>query len=136
MTKRGKGGGRRVEKNWIEWAVFGIGLLLVAGTLGFLIYDGATQSGEPPTVEVRLGEPRPTGHNFTVPVTVFNRGDETAEGVTVEVTLEAGGGAEPERSEFTVAFLPRRASREGWVAFSTDPRSGRLTPRVLGYEKP
>jgi uncharacterized protein (TIGR02588 family) len=134
MTKK-KADARRVEKNWLEWLVFGLGLALVAGTLGFLIYDGATDAGRPPAVEISLGEPRPTGHNFIVPVTVYNRGDETAEGVTVEVTLEAGGG-EPERSEFTVAFLPRRAAREGWVAFNTDPRTGRLTPRVLGYEKP
>ena len=134
MTKRKQSDARRVEKNWLEWAVFGLGLALVAGTLGYLVYDGATDEGRPPVVEVRLGEPRPTGHNFIVPVTVRNHGDETAEGVAVEVTLEAGG--EPERAEFTLAFLPRRASREGWVAFRTDPRAGRLTPRVLGYEKP
>jgi uncharacterized protein (TIGR02588 family) len=134
MTKR-KSDARRVEKNWLEWLVFGVGLALVAGTLGFLIYDGATDAGNPPAIEVRLGEPRPTGHNFVVPVSVYNHGDETAEGVTVEVTLE-GGGPEPERGELTIAFLPRRATREGWVAFRTDPRAARLTPRVLGYEKP
>jgi len=127
---------RRVEKNWLEWAVFGVGLLLVAGALGYLVYDGASAGDAPPAVEVRLGEPRPTGHNYVVPVTVTNHGDHTAEGVTVEVTLEGAGGGEPERGELTVAFLPRRATREGWVAFRTDPRNGRLTPRVLGYEKP
>jgi uncharacterized protein (TIGR02588 family) len=134
MTKRK--GAQRVEKNGLEWAVFGVGLLLVAGTLGYLIYDGAAGGNAPPAVEVKLGEPRPTGHNFVVPVEVTNHGDQTAEGVTVEVTLEVAGGGEPERGELTVAFLPRRATREGWVAFRTDPRSGRLTPRVLGYEKP
>lgn len=125
----------KVEKNWLEWAVFGVGLLLVAGVLGYLAYDGATASGEPPAVEVRLGDPRPTGHNFIVPVTVINHGGQTAEGVGIEVTLEGVGG-EPERGEFTVAFLPRRATREGWVAFRTDPRAGKLQARVLGYEKP
>jgi uncharacterized protein (TIGR02588 family) len=128
-------GAKKVEKNWLEWAVFGLGLLLVTATVGYLVYDGATNPGGPPAVEVRLGEPRPTGHNFIVPVVVTNRGGQTAGGVTVEVTLEAGGG-EPERGEFTLAFLPRGATREGWVAFSSDPRAGRLTPRVLGYEKP
>lgn len=136
MTKKGsKKSGAGVEKNWLEWAVFGVGLALVAGVLGYLVYDGATATGAPPSVEVRLGEVRATGHNFIVPVSVTNRGGETAEGVMVEVTLEAGGG-EPERGEFTAAFLPRGATREGWVAFRTDPRAGRLTPRVLGYEKP
>ncbi|HWS52728.1 MAG TPA: hypothetical protein VN228_01265 [Pyrinomonadaceae bacterium] len=134
MTKRKDA--KRVEKNWLEWAVFGVGLALVAGTLGYLVYDGAAAGDDPPAVEVRLGEPRPTGHNFVVPVAVTNHGDQTAEGVTVEVTLEGAGGAGPERGQLTVAFLPRRATREGWVAFRADPRAGRLTPRVLGYEKP
>jgi uncharacterized protein (TIGR02588 family) len=126
----------RVEKNWLEWLVFGVGLALVASTLAFLLYDGATQPDTPPEVEVTLGEPRPGGRGFLVPVTLFNRGGQTAEGVTVEVVLEGAGAPEPERGEFTVAFLPRRSRREGWVVFTSDPRAGRLKARALGYEKP
>lgn len=133
MTKKARG---RVEKNWLEWVVFGVGLLLVVSTLGYLVYDGATADGAPPDVEVRLGEPRRGGPGFLVPVTVYNRGGETAAGVTIEVVLEGGASPEPERGEFTLAFLPRRGTREGWVAFRSDPRAGRLTARALGYEKP
>ncbi|HEX5708519.1 MAG TPA: hypothetical protein VFX96_14545 [Pyrinomonadaceae bacterium] len=123
----------KAEKNWLEWTVFGLGLLLVTGTLGFLVYDGARLGGEPPSIEVKLGTPERRAHNYVVPVTVTNHGDETAEGVVVEVSME---GVEGERGEFVVAFLPRRSTREGWVAFRTDPTGARLTPRVLGYEKP
>ena len=133
MTKRARA---KVEKNWLEWVVFGVGLILVASTLAYLVYDGVTSAGTPPDIEVRLGEPRPGGAGFLVPVTVFNRGGQTAEGVSVEVVLEGGGSAEPERGEFTVAFLPRRGTREGWVAFRSDPRAGRLTARAHGYEQP
>jgi uncharacterized protein (TIGR02588 family) len=133
MTKSARG---KVEKNWLEWVVFGVGLVLVVTTLSYLIYDGATSTGTPPEIEVRLGDPRPGGGGFLVPVTVVNRGGETAEGVTVEVLLEAAGSPEPERGEFTLAFLPRGGTREGWVAFRTDPRAGRLTARALGYEQP
>jgi uncharacterized protein (TIGR02588 family) len=91
---------------------------------------------DPPSIEVRLGTPEQRTHNFIVPVTVVNHGDETAEGITVEVTLENAGGGEPVRGELTVAFLPRRATREGWVTFQQDPRAARLTARILGYEKP
>ena len=133
MTKRGSG---KVEKNWLEWVVFGVGLLLVVSTLAYLVYDGATAADTPPDVEVRLGEPRPGGAGFLVPVTVVNRGGQTAEGVAVEVVLETAGSPEPERGEFTVAFLPRRGTREGWVSFRSDPRAGRLTARASGYEKP
>jgi len=133
MTKGSRG---KVEKNWLEWVVFGVGLVLVVSTLSYLLYDGVTAADTPPDVEVRLGDPRPGGAGFLVPVTVVNRGGQTAEGVTVEVTLEVAGSPEPERGDFTVAFLPRGGRREGWVAFRSDPRAGRLTARASGYEKP
>lgn len=133
MTKKS---GAKVEKNWLEWVVFGVGLVLVVSTLAYLIYDGATAPDTPPDIEVRLGEPRAGVAGFLVPVTVYNRGGQTAEGVTIEVVLDTAAAPEPERGEFTVAFLPRGGSREGWVAFRTDPRAGRLNARAHGYETP
>ncbi len=128
MTKK------KIEKNWLEWCVFGVGLVLVLGTLGFLVYDGARTGDAPARIEIELGEPTAHGgQGFQVPVTVSNRGDLTAGDVHIEVTLE---GSEAERGEFVVAFLPRRSTREGVVTFHTDPRAGRLRARVLGYEKP
>lgn len=125
----------KLQKNWVEWTVFTVGLVLVASTLAYLTYEGATMGREPPSIEVRLGTPEPRAHNFIVPVTVINHGDETAEGVTIEVVLESGG-PEGTRSEFVVAFLPRHATRAGWVAFEQDPRTAPLKARVLGYEQP
>jgi uncharacterized protein (TIGR02588 family) len=127
---------KKLQKNWFEWIVFGVGLALVLATLSYLAYDAATITDAPPSIEVRTGEPLQRPHNFIVPVTLTNHGDQTAEGVVVEVTLESGG-EEKERAEFVVAFLPRRSTREGWVAFQTDPRTAQqLRARVLGYEKP
>ncbi len=127
---------KKLQKNWFEWVVFAIGLALVAATLAYLAYDAATITDAPPSIEVRAGEPLQREHNFIVPVTLVNHGDQTAEGVMVEVVLESGG-QEKERAEFTVAFLPRRSTREGWAAFQTDPRTAeRIKARVTGYEKP
>ena len=126
----------KLQKNWFEWIIFGVGLLLVVATLSYLAYDAAMLGDAPPSVEIRTGAPLQRPHNFIVPVTLVNHGDQTAEGVVIEVVLE-NGGEEKERAEFTVAFLPRRSTREGWVAFQTDPRTARqLKARVLGYEKP
>jgi uncharacterized protein (TIGR02588 family) len=126
----------KLEKNWFEWAVFAVGSVLVLATLGYLAYDAATITDAPPNIEVRAGEPLQRSHNFIVPVTLINHGDQTAEGVLVEVVLE-NGGEEKERGELTIAFLPRRSTREGWVAFQTDPRAAeRIKARVMGYEKP
>jgi uncharacterized protein (TIGR02588 family) len=130
----------KLQKNWVEWTVFAVGLVLVVSALSYLIYDGAMMGSDPPSLEVRLGMPEQRAYNFIVPVSVTNHGDETAEGITVEVSMENAGGGESEtataRGELTIAFLPRRATREGFVTFKDDPRAARLTARVLGYEKP
>ena len=127
---------KKMEKNWLEWIVFAISLVLVTCTLAYLTYDGMTVGDAPPSIEIRVGSPTQGQHNFIVPVSLINHGDQTAEGVQIEVALETEG-KETERSEFAVAFLPRRATREGWVTFQTDPRTAqKISARVLGYEKP
>ncbi len=127
---------KKLEKNWVEWIVFGVGLALVVSTLSYLAYDALTMSDAPPSIEVRVGEPQQRPHNFVVPVTIINHGDQTAEGVQIEVVLESNN-EEKERGEFALAFLPRRSTREGWVSFQTDPRTvERVKARVMGYEKP
>ncbi len=126
---------KKTRKNWLEWVVFALGLILVSATLGYLLYAGASMGHEPPSLEVRLGVPEQRQFNFIVPVTVVNHGDETAEGVRVEVVMESGG-EEKARGELDVAFLPCHATREGWVTFEQDPRTAQLKTRVLGYQKP
>ena len=129
MTKR-----KKIEKNWLEWAVFAAGLALVCGVLGFLAYDGATTGDAPAEFRIELGRPERRGDGFHVPVRLTNGGGETAEGVHVEVVLEAAG--ETERGEFVLGFLPRGGTREASVTFHADPSAGTLRARVLGYEKP
>ena len=127
---------KKLEKNWLEWTVFIIGLILIVSALGYLAYDGATLGDAPPRLEVRTGTPQQHPSNYIIPVSITNHGDQTAEGVQIEVVLLSGG-EEKERAEFTVAFVPRGSTREGWVAFQTDPRAAeQIKARVLGYEKP
>jgi uncharacterized protein (TIGR02588 family) len=125
----------KVQKNWFEWLVFAIGFMLVAFTLGYLIFAGVTLGDAPPSLEVQLGAPEQHYHNFIVPVTVINHGDETAAAVHIEVVMESGGAAK-DRSELEMTFVPRHSKREGWVTFEQDPRTAQLKARVLGYEKP
>jgi uncharacterized protein (TIGR02588 family) len=123
------------QKNWLEWLVFAVGLVLVAGTLAYLTYTGATMGSQPPDIEIRLGTPEQRAHSFNVPVSVFNHGDKTAGAIRIEVVLKSGG-VEKERGELDIPFLPRGATREGWVTFEQDPRTAELKARVLGYEEP
>lgn len=125
----------KLQKNWFEWVVFAIGLVLVTSTLGYLVYEGATMGSSPPSIEVRLGTPVQSRQSFTVPVTVVNHGDKTAGSIRIEVLLKSGG-EERERGELDIPFLPRGATREGWVTFEQDPRAAEIKARVLGYEEP
>jgi len=127
---------KQVEKNWLEWIVFAASLVLVLSMLGYLVYDVATVGEVPPNIEVQLGQPQLQSNRFLVPLSVTNRGGETAEGVHIEVTLE-NGSKEEESADFEIAFLPRNSTREGWVTFKTDPRTvEQMQARVLGFEKP
>jgi len=127
---------KNLEKNWLEWIVFAASLVLVVSTLGYLVYDSATSKDALPSIQFQLGKPQPQLNHFMVPVSVTNQGDETAEGVQIEVVLE-NDGKEQESAQFEIAFLPRHSTREGWVTFETDPRTvDEMKARVLGFEKP
>lgn len=125
---------KKVKKNWLEWAVFAVGLVLVVAVLGYLTYSGASMGDQPPEIEVRLGTPEQRQFNFIVPVTVVNHGDETAASLRIEVVMQGNG--EQARGELDIPFLPRHAKRDGWVTFDQDPRTSQLKARVLGYQKP
>ena len=74
---------KKLQKNWLEWIVFAVGLILVSCALGYLIYAGASIGHDPPSIEVRLGIPEQRQFNFIVPVTVINNDEETFEGVHI-----------------------------------------------------
>ena len=125
---------QKIKKNWLEWTVFGVSAALIALVIGFLIFESATIGDALPDIQVQTGTPEARTGHFAVPLEVTNKGDQTAEGVHIEVVLRSGG--KEERADLEIAFLPRRGSREAWVTFKTDPRQGTLDARVLGYEKP
>ena len=126
----------KLQKNWLEWLVFGLSFVLVLCTLGYLVYDGATSAKTPANIELELGKPQPQADRFMIPVSVTNSGDTTAETVQIEVKLE-NAGVEKESAQFEIGFLPRHSQREGWVTFETDPRTvEEMSAKVLGFEQP
>jgi uncharacterized protein (TIGR02588 family) len=123
------------QKNWLEWVVFGVGLLLIASVFAFLVYDALTLGDTPPTMAIQLGQPEQRGQHTIVPVTVTNQGDQPAESVMIEVIYE--GAQEQQQAQFEIAFLPRSATGEGWASFQTSSAEiGQFKARVIGYQKP
>lgn len=125
---------RDLEKNALEWTVFGVGLLLLVAMLGYLVREAVTTGSRPPDLVVHLGVPRAMTEGFQVPVTVVNRGDRVAEAVTVTITLAAK--AEREEAVLSIAFLPHQSRREGWVTFRGDPKDGSLQVGPVAYASP
>ena len=124
------------RKNGLEWAVFGVGLVLVLTILGYLIYKTVTYiPGSPHLVMEYTADPGPHEPN-RFHVVVHNRGNETAESITVALGLFREG-KEVDKAELSIDFCPKESKREGWVAFST-----RVSPVdtvrgwVVSYEKP
>ena len=127
---------KHLEKNWLEWCVFGAGSVLVLATVGYLAYAAATSTDLPPTLDVRLGSAERRGGEFAVPVTVFNRGDQAAETVLIEVQLKKRDGG-TERAELHIQLLPGGAMREGFVNFQSDPSSAAsIAARAISFERP
>jgi uncharacterized protein (TIGR02588 family) len=118
-----------------EWIVAGVGLVLVSGVIGFLLYEAFTGSRLPPDVKVSVESVVQTGNGFLVRITAVNEGGTTAEGVIVEAELRSG--TEPvERSRTTIDYLPPRSEKKAGLFFTRDPRQLDLQVRSLGYEEP
>lgn len=122
------------DKNVLEWTVFGVSLVLVLATFGYLVRKALTEDDGPPEVVVVLGEPRTGAGGHMVPVTAENRGGETAEEVQITVRLDARGGEE--EAVLVVPYLPRESRRSGWVTFQGDPRAGVLRVAGVAYQTP
>ena len=126
----------KIEKNWLEWCIFAVASVVVCGALGYLIYDSWTQTQKPAVLKVFLGESEARAGYFVLPVTVSNRGDQTAEAVHVEVVLTKQDGSKS-RAGLQMGYLSRQGSRHGFVTFETDPDTAkRVVVRPLGYRVP
>ena len=124
----------RLDKNVLEWSVFGAALILVLATFGYLIHQTLVTEAGPPDVVVTLGTPVPGAGGHLVPVTAENRGAETAEEVQITVRLE--GPAEAEDAMLVIPYLPRQSRRSGWVTFRADPGHGELRVAGVAFQAP
>ena len=123
----------KVEKNSLEWCVFLLSSLLVLSVLGYLAYDAWTTTPVPPVLELHLGRSESRGEYYALPITLHNRGLQTAESVRVEVVLIKQDGSE-ERAELDFPFVARQSTMTGHVTFVADPHTAKsVAARSLGY---
>lgn len=121
--------------NWLERGVFTLSALLVAAVLGFLAVEAWSMGDSPPELIILLGPPVQGSGHWQVPVFVGNQGTQTAEEVRIVVERRHAGEV-VESAELSLAYVPRRSRRSGWVTFQHEPEPGSLSARPLGYSSP
>ena len=118
-----------------EWIVAALGLLLVSGAIGFLVYKAIKEENSPPNLSVSVESISPAEKGFLVKFRIKNAGDQTAADVKIEGELKSGEQT-IEKSEMTVTYSPSHSEREGGLFFTKDPQQYQLELRPKGYEKP
>ena len=126
----------REKTPWLELAIGGLGALVLALMLGFLVHD-AFGDGEDAPVDIALerGEFAELDAGWRVPVTVRNLGDRPAEAVELRAELELPSG-EVEEAALVLDFLAPRGSVEAAFLFDQDPDGAELRLRAVGYLVP
>jgi uncharacterized protein (TIGR02588 family) len=97
----------------LEWAIACVGLVLVAGVLGLLLYKAIEVS--PPEVTVRVISVVRVQNGYLVRFHAVNQGGSTAEGVIIEGELRRGT-ERTETSRTTLDYLPARSERRGGLS--------------------
>ncbi len=118
-----------------EWIIAGIGFVLVAGVIGFLLYEAFSGNRLPPDVKLSVESVVQNRQGYLVKITALNEGGQTAEGVDIEGELRTGTES-LERSRTTIDYLPPRSEKRAGLFFTRDPRQLELHVRPLGYEEP
>ena len=132
------GSQKQQENNAIpiwEWIVAAIGFMLVAGVIGFLLYEALGGNRMPPDVKLSVDSVVQTRNGYLVKITAVNQGGITAEGVDIEGELRRGTEA-VERSRTTIDYLPPGSEKRAGLFFTRDPQQFELQVRPFGYEEP
>ncbi len=118
-----------------EWAVAGLGAILVMATIAMLIFGSTQMTSGVPQLRVRVDSVVDAGGGAWVArFTALNRGNSTAADVVLEAVVGEGPGRQA--STVTIDYLPPRSERTGGFLFSRDPGLGPIEARAVGYRDP
>lgn len=124
-----------MRHNWLEWGALAASVLAVVGVIGFLVVDGISDEGRPPTPVIELldAEAYLTEHGWIIPARLTNDGDTAAEALVLRATATVEG--TEEESEISVDYLPAGTAVEVSFGFSAEPENG-VTVKVVGFRLP
>lgn len=138
MAEKRRSGGRDTPGPQVaawEWVAAAVGLVLVLGTAGYLVWDAAGSERAGPEVALEAVAVAPAGDSYRVEFRARNRGGRTAAQVLLEGSLRQDG-VTVETSRAVLDYLPARSEQTGGLFFSRDPAGYELVLRALGYQDP
>jgi uncharacterized protein (TIGR02588 family) len=118
-----------------SWGAAALGLLLVAGSAGFMLYKEFVRDDSPPPVEIAVDAIAPSGDGYVVKIDVINRGSSVAAALVIEGVL-SDSSSTVETSTITMDYVPSGSQREAGLYFTRDPRRFRLQVWPKGYVEP
>lgn len=120
------------QKNWLEWLVFKLSLVLIVSVLGYLIFAAITEPRRPQYgFDVVVEPPTLLDGKYQAPFTVFNKYDTIRD---VEVEIAGDAGRSSHKAKVTFDYLPRHSERRGVAVFEQDP--GRPRGRITSFSVP
>jgi uncharacterized protein (TIGR02588 family) len=117
-----------------EWVIAILGLVLVVGSIGFMVYE-AMKENSPPNIVVRVDSILPVQNGYLVQIRAINQGGATVAGLMVEGELKDNGKS-VEISETSVDYVPSHSERGAGLFFTRDPRKFKLEVRAMGFQEP
>jgi uncharacterized protein (TIGR02588 family) len=118
-----------------EWIAAGIGVLLLLGAIGQLLFSALDRDETPPDIELTVQRVTLRNASYVLSIRASNQGGATAAEIEIEGTLDATDGT-TEISRLTLDYLPPRSEHTGGLVFSNDPNAGNLALRVKGFVSP
>lgn len=119
----------------LEWLTAVIGLILVVGSVGILIYDAVSEKNSPPKLIVNTESVTQTESGYLVKFSLYNDGEDNAADVTIEGKITEGE-KDLEASSVTIGYSPSHSTRQGGLLFTKNPQQSDFQIRALGYNKP
>ena len=118
-----------------SWVAAAVGLILVGGSAGFLLYQQFANDHTPPLMEIKVESVVPSGEGYVVKISVTNQGSAVASGLVIEGVLSDKSSA-VETSTITIDYVPSGSQRQAGLYFTRDP--GRFNLQILpkGYVDP
>lgn len=120
----------------LEWVAAGIGALLIAAMIVYMVQYGLREHGEVPgRIDIAVVETQVSGHGHTVRFKIVNRTTATAATLRVRGELRSGDRV-VEAAEAEFDYLPPYSERHGGLVFQQDPARFDLRIAPTGYSEP